>query len=504
MMRMRNIAIKTQQVVTLRQSKHLILAVSAAFLCGVAYAGDGAFAPLNIAFYSAVLTSLAVCMLINIAIKNPPGINYTIMLLLGVGFIWASDGGLAALGLTGHALYAGIATVGMVTVAFGFHTAIDAFDPRADMRAWRWLFYTCAALALLLIPLMWLVTNRMLTNLAVALFLISLLSHAVSTWTWKHHDERQQSMPLVASMVGLVLIGGIIASLVTGYGRGLLLSWDTLKLVFAIVMVPILSAVIFALADVRFSRDAALEDAIEAARRDAETSANLLEMEKQYARAREAASMRSRQLSSASHDIRQPLASMRAELDTLRDDAPIKNLRRLDRVLDHLEALTKSLSASGRASVDAGLHGEVEIERVEIKLLFDTLERLFQAEATQSGIALTFGVSAQAVKAPPLILIRMLSNLLSNGIQHSGASTLTVACEVKDNVCMLKVSDDGVGFLGGETDWAMANGVKGEGSEGSGLGLSIVRQLSETYNLPVSSQTAPDIGTEFTIKVPLA
>lgn len=503
-MQMQIMASRARQVIISRQSKLLTLVASAAFFSGAAYAASGAFAPLNVAFYSAVLTSLAVCMLINIAIKNPPGINYTIMLLLGVSFIWASDGGLAALGLTGHALYAGIGTVGMITVAFGLHTAIDAFDPRHDMRFWRWLFYACAFAALMLIPVMWWVRSPMLTYVAVALFLMSLFSHAVSTRTWKHHDDTQQSMPLVASVGGLVIVGGIVASVVTGYGREFLLSWDSLKLVFAIIMVPILSAVIFALADVRSSRDDALEEAVEAAQRDAKTSASLLEMEQQYARAREAASIRSRQLSSASHDIRQPLASMRAEIDTLRDDAPTNNLSRLDRVLDHLEALTHSLSASGRASVDAGLHGEVEIERIEINLLFDTLARLFQAEADQADIKLTFAPSAHAIEGPPLILIRMLSNILTNAIQHSGASTLEITSEIDDKTCRLRVSDDGSGFPRGETEWAMAEGVKGDTSTGSGLGLSIVRQLSETYRLPVSFNTGTGVGTQFSIEVPLA
>ncbi|MEL6860071.1 MAG: HAMP domain-containing sensor histidine kinase [Pseudomonadota bacterium] len=487
-----------------RASKHLALVASAAFFAGTAYAGSGAFAPLNVAFYSAMLTSLAVCMLINIAIKNPPGINYTIMLLLGVCFIWASDGGLAAQGLSGHNLDASISTIGLIAIAFGTHTAVDAFDPRVDMKTWRRFFYGCAIIALLLIPLMWWMSSPILTTIAVVLFLISLFSHALSTGTWKHHDERQQSMPLVASIVGLVLIGGIVALIVTGYGRGFLLSWDALKLVFAIVMLPILSAVIFALADVRLSRDHALEEAVEAARRDAATSASLLEMEKQYTKAREVASARSRQLSTASHDIRQPLASMRAELDALRDDAPANNLKRLDRVLDHLEAFTRSLSASGRAPIDAGLHGEVDVERVEISLLFDTLRRLFQAEAAQADIALSFETSAQAVAAPPLILIRMLSNLLSNAIQHSGASKIRVFCEIGDAVCFFKVSDNGTGFMGDEIDWAMAEGVKGDSSDGSGLGLSIVRQLSETYDLPLSANTSAETGTAFAISVPLA
>jgi signal transduction histidine kinase len=484
--------------------KVMMLVAYAVLASGSAYAASGAFSPLNVAFYSAVLTSLLVCMLINIAIKNPPGINYTIMFLLGLGFIWASDGGLSAIGVNEDDLRAATGSVGMITVAFGFHTAISAFDPRRDMKVWRRSFYLMAAAALFLIPVMWFAPSQVVTYIAVSLFLASLFSHAVSTSTWKHHDETQQSMPVVASVLGFVLIGGIVASVVTGYGREFLLSWDSLKFVFAIIMIPTMTAVIFALTDVRSSRDHALEEAVEAAQRDARTSASLLEMEKQYARAREAASARSRQLSSASHDIRQPLASMRAELDTLRDDAPQDNLSRLDRVLDHLEELTHSLSASGRASVDSGLHGEVDVERVEIELLFDTLDQLFQAEAEQANIGLSFEGSSGAVRAPPLILIRMLSNLISNAIQHSGASKIMVTGTADGTDCNIRVSDNGDGFDGGVVDWAMEDGAKGAASDGSGLGLSIVRQLAETYGLPLTFKTTADEGTVFMIQVPMA
>lgn len=502
---MANLVPSARRAILQRPGKALILLGAGLAGSGLAHAtAASAVAAWNAAFYSAVLTSLLVCMLINVAIRNPPGINYTVMLLLGLGFIWASDGGLAALGLTGHALTAGIATAGMVTVAFGLHTAVSAFDPRADMWNWRRVFYACAVAALLLIPVFWLVQSPLLTWSGVALFLVFLLAHAVSTRTWKHHDDRQQSMAVMASLAGLVLLGAILASLLTGYGLGALVSWNTLKLAFAVVMLLILSAVIFALADVRLSRDHALEEAVEAAQRDARTNASLLEMEKQYAKAREAAFMRSRQLSSASHDIRQPLASMRAELDTLRDDAPASKLGRLDRVLDHLEALTRSLSASGRASVDVGLHGEVAVERVEIKLLFDTLSRLFQTEAAQAGITLSFAPSPHAVSVPPLILIRMLSNLISNAIQHSGASTVSVTCQAFGETCRISVSDDGSGFTDGNTEWAMAEGVRGERSEGSGLGLSIIRELSRAYHLPVTAETNRASGTVFTVAVPLA
>lgn len=500
-----------QHIVVLLWNQRAALGRKSAFILSVLWgiAGNAAAqsapsAPANVAFYSAAVTVLLVCLFINRAIKNLPGIYYTVMFLLGLAFIWASDGGLSAMGLEGDTLVASMATLGMVTVAFGFFTAMTAFDPNTDMRKWNRIFSTLAIASLALIPFIWLAWNRWVSGAALGLFVASLFSHAVSTRTWKHHDETHQSMPVVASVLGIVLILGILGSLISGYGRDLLLSWDALKLAFAVVLVPTLAAVILALADVRASRDSALQEALASAQRDAETSANLLDMEKQYARAREVAFARSRQLSTASHDIGQPLAAIRAELDILRNDTPVESLNRLNRVLDHLEALTRSLSESSRTPIEAGLHGEVAKEHVEINLLFDTLDRLFRSEAEQAGIALEFGRLDRSIDGPPLILIRMLSNLIANALKHSGATRISIDCTAHGDRCHIEIVDNGSGFEHGGVDWAMNEGSKRAQSDGEGLGLYIVRQLSDTYELPLSAETSSGEGTRFIIEVPFA
>lgn len=499
-----------QHIVALLWNQRAVLGNKGAFILlvfgggGTATAQVAASAPANVAFYSAAVTVLLVCLFINRAIKNLPGIYYTVMFLLGLAFIWASDGGLSGIGLEGDTLVASTATLGMVTVAFGFFTAMTAFDPNTDMRKWKRIFSTLAIASLALIPLIWLAWSRWVIGAALGLFVASLFSHAVSTQTWKHHDETHQSMPVVASVLGIVLILVILGSLISGNGRDILLSWEALKLVFAVVLLPTLAAVILSLADVRASRDSALQEALVSARRDAETSANLLDMEKQYARAREVAFARSRQLSTASHDIGQPLAAIRAELEVLRNDTPVESFNRLSRVLDHLEALTRSLSESGRTPVEAGLHGEVAKEHVEIKLLFDTLDRLFRSEAEHAGIALDFGRLDRSIDGPPLILIRMLSNLIANALKHSGATRISINCTAHGNHCFIEIVDNGSGFERGGVDWAMNEGGKRAQSDGEGLGLYIVRQLSDTYELPLSAETSSGEGSRFIIEVPFA
>lgn len=459
---------------------------------------------IDVAFYTAALVVLLVCFLINTAIKNPPGIYYTIAFLMGVGFIWLVDGGVSIFGASDRGADQITKTFALLTISFGIFTALSAFDPNKHLPRLKAGLWGLIGLSLLFIIPVWTMTGAWITHSVTVLFIASIVSHVLSTATWKHLDETtNQVTPVITASIALFLIGAYILSQTTGIGNSFLFSIDAAKAAFAIVLVPTLIAVIVALADVRVDRDRALEDALETARRDAETNAALLEMEKQYARARDAASTRSRQLATASHDIRQPLSSMTAELDALQVDLPEEKVQRLRRVVDHIEQLTTSLSQSAQAPIESGLHGDVHIETLEISVLFDTLKRLFESDARSAGMGLDVRDMDGSILVAPLILIRILNNILSNAIHHSKAKHISLRALSEDNRVRITVADDGQGFEDGAIAASFGAGVKGRHSNGDGLGLAIVNELAENYEMPielVSDQT----GTAFTISVPKA
>lgn len=458
---------------------------------------------IDVAFYTAALVVLLVCFLINTAIKNPPGIYYTIAFLMGVGFIWLVDGGVSIFGASDRGADQIVQTFALLTISFGIFTALSAFDPNKDLPRLKAGLWLLIGLSLLLIVPVWTMTGAWISHSVTVLFIASIVSHVLSTATWKHLDESSQVTPVITASIALFLIGAYILSQTTGIGNSFLFSIDAAKAAFSIVLIPTLIAVIVALADVRVDRDRALEEALETARRDAETNAALLEMEKQYARARDAASTRSRQLATASHDIRQPLSSMTAELDALQVDLPEEKVLRLRRVVDHIAQLTASLSQSAQAPIESGLHGDVHIETLEISVLFDTLKRLFETDAQGAGMALDVKGAEGSITVAPLILIRILNNVLSNAIQHSNAKQINLEAHPMDDRVRITVTDDGHGFEEGLVAGSLESGVKGSHSNGDGLGLAIVNELAENYEMPIEFVT-DQTGTVFSISVPKA
>jgi signal transduction histidine kinase len=66
----------------------------------------------------------------------------------------------------------------------------------------------------------------------------------------------------------------------------------------------------------------------------------------------------------------------------------------------------------------------------------------------------------------------------------------------------LEILDDGVGFPSSDVGSAMVAGVKGDDSDGSGLGLSIVRDLSKAHDLDLRYQSDEGRGASFSIAIP--
>lgn len=446
-------------------------------------------------FYSVSVTTIIAFYLINIALKNVPGLYYSTLFAFFLLMIFALEGGLKLFGLEGRTEASLVLTFGLLNAGFGYFTAGSAIDPGQSMvwtrRLVSWLTVLCA----LLVPVVWVWPTLVMRGLIIALTVGMFASHYISTRTWVTHDAKPQKMPVVATTV-LLLCGAVFVWLfVSGIGNRILAAIPVYRIIFAMITAPTMAAVVAALIDMRRARDTAMKESLEAARRDAETNKTLLEMEKNYARARDVAARRTKELSTASHDIRQPIASMRSELDALRAEAPSEVLDRLGRVLDHMDSLTGELSQSARRPDEAGLHGEMAQEVLPVSLLFDTLDRMFGAEAREKGIELTFVRSGKSVVAPPLALIRLVGNLISNALTHAEPSKVLVGIRPRGGRLRLEVIDNGRGFEGGTADWAFASGRKSDTSPGAGLGLSIVHDLSSEYHMPVEAVTREGAGS---------
>lgn len=220
---------------------------------------------------------------------------------------------------------------------------------------------------------------------------------------------------------------------------------------------------------------------------------------------------KTRFLASASHDLRQPMhtLSLFSAALTMRPlDAETRAITTQMNMAMH--ALSTQLDALLDISkLDAGVV-PVRSACFPLDPFLSRLREEFEAIAVRKGLALHVHSPRQGVCCTdPLLLERVLRNLLDNAIKYTPSGRVELTAARVDGVYQLSVSDTGLGIPHDEQErvfeefYQLGNPER-DRAQGLGLGLSIVRRLSELLQLGVSMRSAPGQGTVFTLQVAAA
>ncbi len=256
----------------------------------------------------------------------------------------------------------------------------------------------------------------------------------------------------------------------------------------------------------RRERQALYDEHITALEAQAQSDRRLLETERQYARARDMASRRKRQLQSAGHDIRQPLGGLRAALRQEAGGISDQLQERLHDAIDYLEKLTREYGESEEPRIaddELAMLAEEETEEYALGIVLSAVNDMFASEAQAAGIALEVAATDCRTSVPALALMRAVSNLVANAIRHGDASKVEVAVEHKDG-CIITIADDGCGMDMITLGDVKQAGRKGASSDGEGLGLAIVSDLAVRHGFTFDLQSAEGGGTTARIILPPA
>jgi len=114
-----------------------------------------------------------------------------------------------------------------------------------------------------------------------------------------------------------------------------------------------------------------------------------------------------------------------------------------------------------------------------------------------------------AIKADKESITQAITNLIDNAIKYSGeAKNIIVRASVEDQYLIITVKDFGIGIRKEEIDKVFERFYRG-GDEltrtvkGSGLGLTLVKQIVEAHHGKVSVESEVGKGSTFSVKLPL-
>lgn len=214
----------------------------------------------------------------------------------------------------------------------------------------------------------------------------------------------------------------------------------------------------------------------------------------------EAVEAKNRFIASAAHDLRQPVHALSLYADWLRAE-PELVLQITPKIVQSTQAVNELFnSLFDLARLDASVV-EVNWQRVDLPSLVGELELQYAPLAKEKGLDLRTHVLAGAVRSDPVLLKRLLGNLLSNAIRHTERGSVLLAVRPGEDGWRMEVWDTGVGIAPEHQQAifqefyrvARHNGTE----EGFGLGLAIVRRLCEALNHRLSMKSNPGQGTVF-------
>ncbi len=226
--------------------------------------------------------------------------------------------------------------------------------------------------------------------------------------------------------------------------------------------------------------------------------------------AERATAAKSRFLAAASHDLRQPMASVGLLVSLARDSASSAEMKRiLDKADESVAALESLLT--GLLDLSRLEQGAVNIQRQTIHLqeLFSGIKAHEHPAAARKGIQLRFHPTRAACVSDPVLLERILRNLVSNAIRytHSGGVLVGVRRRENGERLVIEVWDTGIGIALQDQYMIFEEFVqldKKKQSDGLGLGLAIVRRSADMLGHRISVHSVQGRGSCFRIEVPAA
>lgn len=223
------------------------------------------------------------------------------------------------------------------------------------------------------------------------------------------------------------------------------------------------------------------------------------------------------------HEIKSPIAVVQSYLDLILQHylEPIpksieeKLLRARARTDEAIQIINDIINIS-----KLKIQSEIKKEDINIFLLLKKIVEKRKSQCEYANIKLhLYSIHNRdiIVKGDPQLLELAFSNLISNSIKYtSPGGTIEVVLDdvVKENFVMIEVCDNGIGIPDSEKDkifseFFRGTNVKQKGYEGTGLGLSVVKQIVEHHNGEITFESPSRLadenrrGTSFKVFLPL-
>ena len=216
---------------------------------------------------------------------------------------------------------------------------------------------------------------------------------------------------------------------------------------------------------------------------------------------------KSRFLAAATHDLRQPMHALTLFVSALKERI---HYPEVSRIVQQIESSVTSMQGMFNAlldisRLDAGVL-QAHPKDFYLQALFNRIESDFAPFAQEKGLQLAIVPTRAIVRTDPVLLERILMNLVSNGIRYTGTGGVVLGCRRSKGGLRIEVWDTGAGIPHGRQqdifhEFVQLNNPERDRNKGLGLGLAIVDRMAKLLGSAVELKSREDKGSVFSIKV---
>jgi two-component system sensor histidine kinase KdpD len=221
--------------------------------------------------------------------------------------------------------------------------------------------------------------------------------------------------------------------------------------------------------------------------------------------------LRSALLNSVSHDLRTPLASIKASASSLLDPdiawdqaEQREFLETIDQESDRLSRLVHNLLDMSR--IEAGAL-DPQLTETTLAEVIGPVVRLARAQGSQQ-LLVEIPEDLPTILVDPVRLDQVLTNLVDNARRYANGQPITLAGRAVDGQVELRVIDHGPGIPEAERERVFDQFYRlrrnGHGSDGTGMGLAICRGIVSALGGQISVEDTPGGGATLVVSLPAA
>jgi signal transduction histidine kinase len=216
-------------------------------------------------------------------------------------------------------------------------------------------------------------------------------------------------------------------------------------------------------------------------------------------------------LADIAHELRTPLTILRGRLEGILDGVYPPDEAHIAPALEETYLLERLVEDLRLVSLAEANQLRFELKSVRLEDLAQTILGLFSAQASERNVQLNLDaeVDLPEVMVDPQRFQQVVGNLIDNALVYTPeGSSVEIAIHRKENTVELSVSDGGPGIPEDEIEHVFDRFWRGEKSRarstgGSGLGLSIARQLVEAQGGKITARNRSPHGFEVKITLPI-